>query len=119
MDYISIFRDIAAAMINKLAFPKPGRVVEFNSQYKIAKVETSSGRGTDMSVYECPWILDTAGVYAPDPEIGTMVILGFIGGNSDKAFILSAYDPFWSTGRKQSLVRNKATYSTRVDKSFL
>lgn len=119
MDLKAILGDLLASSISKLAFPKPGMIVEFDSEYKVAKVEASAGRGKQMAIYELPWVLDTAGVYAPDPDVGTSVMLGFIGGNIDRPFILCAYDPFWKDNYRHSLVRDPATYSTRIDKTFL
>jgi hypothetical protein len=119
MDYTEHFKAILDSRLGQIALPRPGVVTQFDSTYYTAVIEVSTGRGKEFALHELPWPIQMYGAYIPAPSIGTQVIVGYLGGNPDRPYVACIYDAFWKDSYKQTLTRNKNTYSTRIDKSLL
>lgn len=109
-------KDIVDKSLARLAFPVAGVVVGFDHATHLASIRTTHRSGRGYQFYELPWVLEPSGVFAPDPGVGTHVIVAFRGCDSSYPYIQSAYDPLYYSNTRQRNRRSLQTYTPRMDR---
>ena len=109
-------KDIVDKSLSTLASPIAGVIVGFDHATHIASIRTTHRSGRGYQFYELPWLLGPTGVFAPDPPMGTHVVVAFRGSDSNYPYIQATYDPSYFSNTRQRNKRDLANYTPRMDR---